>query len=186
MNPSRLVHSLNVLALAVITFILVGAFAEQLLLGELPCPLCLLQRAGLITAGLGFLLNLRFGVQPAHYGVALLGSLVGAAGSMRQILLHIAPGDPGYAGTAFGLHLYTWAFVAFVCLMIGIGVLLVIHPGGNDHRLQLRGRLSALVMLGFVGIILANLVSTLLECGLTQCPDNPVSYQWLDFLKSSR
>lgn len=186
MNTSRLVHSLNVLALAVITFILAGAFAEQLLLGELPCPLCLLQRAGFITAGLGFLLNLRCGVQPAHYGVALLGSLAGAAGAMRQVLLHIAPGDPGYAGTTLGLHLYTWAFVAFVCLMIGIGVLLVLNPSGNDHRLQLRGRLSALVMLGFVGIILANLVSTLLECGLTQCPDNPVSYQWLDFLKLPR
>ena len=186
MNTSRLVHNLNVLALAVITAILAGAFAEQLMLGELPCPLCLLQRAGLIAAGLGFLLNLRFGLQPAHYGVALLGSLVGAAGSMRQILLHIAPGDPGYAGTAFGLHLYTWAFVAFVCLMIGTGVLLVLNPGASDSRLQHRGRITGLVMLSFVGIILANLVSTLLECGLTQCADNPVSYMLLDLLKSGR
>lgn len=186
MNTTRLVHNLNCLALAVITAILAGAFAEQLLLGDLPCPLCLLQRAGLIAVGLGFLLNLRFGIQPVHYGIALLGSLVGAAGSMRQILLHIAPGDPGFSGAFFGLHMYTWSFVSFVCLMFGIGVLLVLNPSGSDNRLQLRGRISALVMLSFIVIIAANVASTLLECGLTQCPDNPVTYLWLDLLKSPR
>ncbi len=186
MNTTRLVHSLNGLALAVITFILAGAFAEQLLLGELPCPLCLLQRAGLIAVGLGFLLNLRFGIQPVHYGVALLGSLVGAAGSMRQILLHIAPGDPGYSGAFFGLHLYTWSFLSFVGLMLGIAVLLILNPNSHENRLQRRGRISAFVMLSFVAIVAANVVSTLLECGLTQCADNPVSYQWLDLLKSGR
>ena len=186
MNTNRLVHSLNGLALTVITAVLAGAFVEQIVLGELPCPLCLLQRAGLIVAGLGFLLNLRFGIQPLHYGVALLGSLVGAAGSMRQILLHIAPGDPGFSGAFFGLHMYTWSFVSFVCLMLGIGVLLVLNPSSSDYRLQVRGRVSAIVMLGFVIIIAANVLSTLLECGLTQCPDNPVSYQWLALLKSPR
>ena len=182
MNIDRVTYPLNALALAVITLILGGAFVEQLVLGELPCPLCLLQRAGLIAVGLGFLLNLRFGIQPAHYGVALLGSLVGAAGSMRQILLHIAPGDPGYSGTVFGFHLYTWSFVSFVALMIGIGVLLL-EPVSHN-RPQFRGRLTAFIMLGFAVIVLANLISTLLECGLTQCPDNPVSYLWLDALKS--
>lgn len=186
MNTNRLVHSLNGLALTVITAVLAGAFVEQIVLGELPCPLCLLQRAGLIVAGLGFLLNLRFGIQPLHYGVALLGSLVGAAGSMRQILLHIAPGDPGFSGAFFGLHMYTWSFVSFVCLMLGIGVLLLLNPSEVDQRLPLRGRISAFVMLAFTTIIAANVVSTLLECGLTQCPDNPVSYQWLDLLKSPR
>lgn len=182
MDLSRIFYSLNTLALAVITAILAGAFAEQFFLGELPCPLCLLQRAGLIAVGLGFFLNLRFGIQSAHYGVALLGCLVGAAGSMRQILLHIAPGDQGYSGAFFGLHLYTWSFLSFVCLMIGIGVLLL---GPAQHRPYFSSRVSGIVMLTFVAIVLANLVSTLLECGLTQCPDNPVSYLWLDWLKTS-
>ena len=182
MYLSRVTYLLNTLALAIITAVLGGAFIEQLVMGELPCPLCLLQRAGLIAVGLGFLLNLRFGIQPAHYGVALLGSLVGAAASMRQILLHIAPGDPGYSGAVFGLHLYSWSFVSFVCLMIGIGILLLAPVG--HARPQNRGRIVAVTMLGFVAIVLANLVSTLLECGLTQCPDDPVSYMWLDALKS--
>lgn len=182
MYLSRVTYLLNTLALAIIIAVLGGAFIEQLVMGELPCPLCLLQRAGLIAVGLGFLLNLRFGIQPAHYGVALLGSLVGAAASMRQILLHIAPGDPGYSGAVFGLHLYSWSFVSFVCLMIGIGILLLAPVG--HARPQSRGRIVALTMLGFVAIVLANLVSTLLECGLTQCPDDPVSYMWLDAIKS--
>lgn len=182
MYLSRVTYLLNTLALAIITAVLGGAFIEQLVMGELPCPLCLLQRAGLIAVGLGFLLNLRFGIQPAHYGVALLGSLVGAAASMRQILLHIAPGDPGYSGAVFGLHLYSWSFVSFVCLMIVIGILLL-EPAGHA-RPQNRGRIVAVTMLGFVAIVLSNLVSTLLECGLTQCPDDPVSYMWLDALKS--
>ena len=182
MNLQRIAFSLNTLALAIITAILGGAFVEQLVFGELPCPLCLLQRAGLIAVGLGFLLNLRFGIQPLHYGVTLLGALVGAATSVRQILLHIAPGDPGYSGTVFGLHLYSWSFVSFVCLMIGIGILLL-EPAGNP-RPHFRGRITAFIMVGFVAIVLANLISTLLECGLTQCPDDPVRYLWLDALKS--
>lgn len=127
------------MALAIITAVLGGAFIEQLVMGELPCPLCLLQRAGLIAVGLGFLLNLRFGIQPAHYGVALLGSLCGRRRFNASNLLHIAPGDPGYSGAVFGLHLYSWSFVSFVCLMIGIGILLL-EPVGHA-RPQSRGRM---------------------------------------------
>jgi hypothetical protein len=34
-------------------------------------------------------------------------------------------------------------------------------------------------MLVFAFLIPANLVSTLLECGVSQCQDNPVSYDWI-------
>jgi disulfide bond formation protein DsbB len=36
--------ALNVLGLYAIALVLAAAFAAQFLLGELPCPLCLLQR----------------------------------------------------------------------------------------------------------------------------------------------
>ena len=179
MYSGRLAYQLNVLALAIIAAVLAGAFVEQLVMGELPCPLCLLQRAGLIVVGLGFLLNLRFGIQPLHYGVALLGSLVGAAASVRQILLHIAPGDPGYSKAVFGFHLYTWSFVSFVAVMVGIGVLLCLARAQDAPRVY-PGRIVRLVMLVFLLIVAGNLVSTLLECGLTQCPDDPTRYLWLE------
>ena len=179
MTTDRLASSLNSLALALITAILGGAFAEQLVFGELPCPLCLLQRAGLIAVGLGFLLNLRFGIQPLHYGVTLLGALVGAAASVRQILLHIAPGDPGFSKAVFGFHLYTWSFLSFVAVMIGVSVLLFLCRPHSISR-AVPGRLSGLVMLAFLLMVAANLLSTLLQCGLTQCPDDPTRYLWLD------
>lgn len=179
MTLQRITFSLNTLALALITAVLGGAFVEQLVFGELPCPLCLLQRAGLIAVGLGFLLNLRFGIQPIHYGVTLLGALVGAATSVRQILLHIAPGDPGYSKAVFGFHLYTWSFLSFVAVMIGIALLLCLTDRHQSGRPISPGHISRLVMLAFLIIVFGNVVSTLLECGFTQCPADPVHYQWL-------
>lgn len=185
MHLQRIAFSLNTLALAVITAVLGGAFVEQLVFGELPCPLCLLQRAGLITVGLGFLLNLRFGIQPIHYGVTLLGALVGAATSLRQILLHIAPGDPGYSKAVFGFHLYTWSFLSFVGVMLGVALLLCLTDKYQNGRPISAGRITGLVMLGFLIIVLGNLISTLLECGFTQCPADPVRYMWLESLSHS-
>lgn len=184
MDSSRFAYLLNALALAAVTAILAGAFGFQFVLGEVPCPLCLLQRGGLIAAGLGFLLNLRFGLHPAHYGVALLGSLAGASVSVRQILLHIAPGDTGYGSAVLGLHMYTWAFVSFVCLMIAVGALLQLQTHEQARAVhEPRPAWASAVMIGFVLIIAANLVSTLLECGFTQCPDDPTGYMWIDSLR---
>jgi disulfide bond formation protein DsbB len=182
MNLQRLAFSMNTLALALITAVLGGAFVEQIVFGELPCPLCLLQRAGLIAVGLGFLLNLRLGIQPLHYGVTLLGALVGAAASVRQILLHIAPGDPGYSKAIFGFHLYTWSFVSFICIIAGVAVLLCLSNRYQGGRPVVSGKITGFVMLSFLVIVLGNLISTLLECGLTQCADDPVRYLWLDSL----
>jgi hypothetical protein len=107
------IRSLNSLGLLGISAVLVVAFFYQLLFGELPCPLCLLQRAAFVALGLGFLLNIRFGSSPAHYGLMLVSAVIGAGTALRQILLHILPGDPGYGSTFLGLHFYSWAFVAF-------------------------------------------------------------------------
>jgi disulfide bond formation protein DsbB len=180
MSASQLVVRLNLLALGLISLTLVAAFVDQLVLGELPCPLCLLQRAALGAAGLGFLLNLRFGVRPLHYGLAIMAALVGAAVAMRQILLHIAPADPGFGNPLFGLHFYTWAFITFVTIIGGVAVLISL-PNSMDSApaTPRRGRFAGMVMALFALLIAANLVSTLLECGLSQCPDNPVSYDWL-------
>lgn len=180
MSLDRIAYTLNTLALGLITAVLGGAFIEQLVLGELPCPLCLLQRAGLIAAGMGFFLNLRFGIQPLHYGVALFGTIVGAATSMRQILLHIAPGDPGFSKAVFGLHLYTWSFITFVCIMLGIVLLLCLSGKGNHVSAPPARRAATWTYVGFVIMVTGNVVSTLLACGLTQCPDDPIRYLWLD------
>src|SRR5690606_20216304 len=106
--------TLNALALIAISAVLGVAFLDQFANGELPCPLCLLQRAGFLLLAIGPVLNVARGPRPAHYGVTILAGLVGAGFAVRQVLLHIQPGDAGYGAPFLGLHFYTWAFVVFV------------------------------------------------------------------------
>src|SRR5207248_1309247 len=69
--------------------VLLFAFIDQLIFGDLPCPLCILQRAGLSAAGFGLVLNLHFGPRPSHYGLMILGAVVAAVVALHQILLDI-------------------------------------------------------------------------------------------------
>jgi hypothetical protein len=62
------------------------------------------------------ILNIRFGAHGAHYGWGILGAVAGMAVSLRQILLHVMPGDTGFGNTFLELHFYTWAFVGFFFL----------------------------------------------------------------------
>src|SRR5579872_4446836 len=88
--------TLNALALYGVALVLAAAFAAQLLLYELPCPLCLLQRILFALLAVGPILNVRFGPRPSHYALSLLTAVLGASVSTRQVLLHILPGDAGY------------------------------------------------------------------------------------------
>ena len=67
----------NALGAAAIATILLVAFGLQFGLNEPPCPLCNLQRVAFVLCSFGFVLNLRFGVQPVHYGLTLFGALFG-------------------------------------------------------------------------------------------------------------
>ena len=58
--------TLNALGLYAVALVLVIAFASQLLLNELPCPLCLLQRIQFAMLAVGPIPNLRFGPRPSH------------------------------------------------------------------------------------------------------------------------
>ena len=103
----------NALGLYGVALVLTAAFAAQLLLKELPCPLCLLQRIQFAMLAIGPMLSVRFGPRPSHYAVSLLAAIAGAIFSGRQILLHIMPGDAGYGSALLGYHYYTWAFIGF-------------------------------------------------------------------------
>jgi hypothetical protein len=46
--------------------------------------------------------------------MSVIAAVGGACISIRQILLHIVPPDPGYGDPVLGLHLYTWALLVFV------------------------------------------------------------------------
>jgi disulfide bond formation protein DsbB len=78
MNRSQALM-LNTLALYALAGVLVAAFAMQFALDELPCPLCLLQRAFFCALAIGPILNLRYGPHPLHYGLSMLAAIAGAA-----------------------------------------------------------------------------------------------------------
>jgi disulfide bond formation protein DsbB len=173
-------RTLNALALLGVCGVLLFAFYWQIVRGELPCPLCLLQRAAFLAAGLGLLLNVRFGSSESHYGVVIVSSLAGAAFALRQILLHIVPGTGAYGSAVLGYHFYTWALAGFVVLIAFAGVMLFIEAQFVEGVRDVRPSPGAQA-LGwlFILVVFANAVSTLLECGLGACPDNPTEYELL-------
>ncbi|MGX9374186.1 disulfide bond formation protein B [Pantoea ananatis] len=170
----------NIIGMFGISAALLVAFYYQLVLFELPCPLCLLQRVGLILIGLGFLCNIRFGIKSVHYSLALIGCVATGLIAARQMFLHILPGDNGYGSTLMGLHFYTWALIASLVAVVAIAVMMMLSvdfPGTEKNFLvSLCGKISIMV---FTLMIVANLISTVLECGSGQCADNPTYYQLL-------
>ncbi len=170
---------LNQLALLAICGSLLAAFFYQIAFNELPCPLCQLQRVALTLAGIGMMLNIRFGASNVHYAMILASALVGAATSLRQVLLHIAPGDQGYGSALFGLHFYTWGFISFVVIIAFCAVMLCIdrHPAKPSSR-NTPGMIVTAVIVLFLILAAANTISSVMVCQFGACPDNPTQYLW--------
>ena len=172
---SRLLNALGLLGIGTVLTI---AFVDQFWFGQLPCPLCILQRAGLIAAGVGLSLNLIFGPRPSHYGVAILSAVASGAVSLRQIALHIVPGTGSFGDAVFGMHLYTWAFLAAATIVVGCSIMLL-----SDRQFSradpMAVRLKAVPFLAlfvFLALIIANVLSTIALCSFGLCPDNPETY----------
>ena len=114
---------------------LLVALYYQLADHDLPCALCWLQRFAMLAmlVAQGWLL-LKIGKRQAvsiqdvalAHGLTILAALAGMSMSVRQVLLHILPGDPGYGGEVMGLHFYTWGVVLFFCCMAGSALTLTL------------------------------------------------------------
>ncbi len=174
--------ALNALGLYAIAAVLAAAFVAQLMLHELPCPLCLLQRIQFAMLAIGPVLNIRHGPRPSHYAVSLFAAIAGAAFATRQVLLHIMPGDPGYGSALLGFHYYTWALIGFcVAIVLIAAVLLFDSQFKRDDRTRppKAGAFAQAAIWLVIALTAANVMSTLIECGFGACPDNPVEYELL-------
>jgi disulfide bond formation protein DsbB len=176
--------TLNALGLYAIALVLAVAFAAQLILHELPCPLCLLQRVQFALLAVGPLLNVRFGPRPSHYALSLFVAAAGAAFAMRQILLHIMPGDPGYGSALLGYHYYTWAFIGFAVAILALAAMLLFDGqfAAGKPPAQVGTFEHAAVWL-VIALTALNVVATLLECGFAACPDDPKHYELLRLVR---
>jgi disulfide bond formation protein DsbB len=177
---------LNALDLIGISLVMIIAFFMQLYLHELPCPLCLLQRVGLFAIGFGFLLNLHYRPRPAHYMMSLLAAVFTSFVALRQIFLHVVPGTGGYGSTIFGLHMYTWVFIACMVAIIYISIVLSFHQQYaqlfhaekvEEPNAPWQKALAHIAFFVFFALIIANAFGIFVECGFNECPDNPVVYR---------
>ena len=172
---------LNALGLYAVALVLTAAFAAQLVLHELPCPLCLLQRILFATLAIGPILNIRFGPRPSHYATSLLAATAGAVVSTRQVLLHIMPGDTGYGSALMGYHYYTWALIGFIAAIVLLAAILLFDRQFADTAPQpiSGGAFAQAAVWLVIGLTALNVASTLLECGFGACADNPMVYELL-------
>lgn len=191
-------------------FVILAAMATQVFGHEFPCPLCMLQRYAMMMASIGAVWiiaragngTLTMSRYMCGYGLSLLSVVLGAAISVRQILDHVTgkvinPAtnqvevdpttgldvvDPGYGGTVLGLHLYTWALVTFIVVMIYIGVLMCLSRSTYPVAPPSRGLrvASKVIIIFFLVVLAANLLSVFLEEGFNwYLPDNPTQYELL-------
>lgn len=161
---------MNGVAILILCGVLFGGFFMQFYYHEEPCPLCLLQRLGMIGVGCGLFLNMRFGISTHGYAISYFNAVLGAAVSIRQIMLHICPGDQPFGLPVFGLSLYTWAFIVFVSVILGISLLLFLY---KPEKLPIPPRkmrkfpfFAAVILILFTA---ANAITTLVICGFGPC-----------------
>lgn len=172
--------------LVVIAGILTAAMVMQYAFGELPCPLCLLQRVALFGVCFAVILGLREDDTARITGLGLVFSILLLVISVRQTLLDIYP-RPGhdYIGSAvLGLHMPVWSVLIALALIIGYAVKLIAF--GDTQRPHIASypmlrRLASIAAVYVIVLCAINLGSVVLQCGLDQCHTD--SYRFLQKLR---
>ncbi|MCD6047892.1 MAG: disulfide bond formation protein [Gammaproteobacteria bacterium] len=175
---------INALTLIGISCILLFAFVAQIALWELPCPLCLLQRIGLLAMAFGFLLNMHYQIRPTHYALSILAAIATGIAATRQIVIGALP-PHGYGYPILGLHLYTWtallctATVIYTCILMCIpGQYQLTH---YDRPVEAKSSVVRWVchfaFSFLVLMLIGNVISVYLECGLMECHGDFLTYK---------
>jgi len=103
---------------------------------------------------------------------------------MRQILLHIMPGDPGYGSALLGYHYYTWAFIGFAVAIVALAAMLSFDDQfAHDKPPVPTGAFAHTAVWLVIALSALNVVATLLECGFAACPADPVGYELLRLVR---
>ncbi len=176
-EPSTLVMLDRIVLLlltAIVSAILTAAMVMQFAFGEIPCPLCLLQRVAMFGCCFGLLHQLRTHESERGGGIALLFALLLLVIAARQTLLDLVP-RPGHAyiGSAvFGIHMPVWSVVTGVSLLLALSLRLTLFGGPRLPPQAGRpplARTARLLEFYVVLICALNLASVVLQCGLGEC-----------------
>jgi len=170
-------HAYLLLVMLGIAAILTTAMVLQYAKGELPCPLCLLERLAMLGVCFGIVLHLRTGFSHQNTGFTLLAALFLLVVAVRQSLLDIYP-RPGHAyiGSAvFGLHMPVWAIVIALAILLAYAIKLSVL-GGDEHlrehdieQFPLLRNVAMAIAAYVTAICAVNLVSVIVQCGFGEC-----------------
>ena len=180
-STQRLLALLNytylLLVMLVVAGILTAAMTLQYANGELPCPLCLLERVALLGVCFGIMLNFRNAFSYQNTGFSLVFAIILLIVSVRQSLLDIYP-RPGheYIGSAiFGIHMPVWSIIIALTLLTAYAIKLAVL-GGDEYlraaaieEFPMIRSLATILSLYVIALCVINLVSVVLQCGLGEC-----------------
>lgn len=181
MTAQRVLALLNYVYLLIVMFVIAGilttAMTLQYVKGELPCPLCLLERVAMLGVCFGIMLNFRRGFSYQNTGFSLLFAIVLLVIAVRQSLLDIYP-RPGheYIGSAIlGIHMPVWSIIIALSLLTAYAIKLAIL-GGDDYLRKAElaefpaiRKIADVLSLYVIAICVVNLISVILQCGFGEC-----------------
>src|SRR5512132_4121825 len=177
-SSQRLLALLNYTYLLLMMFVIAGiltaAMTLQYVNGELPCPLCLLERVAMLGVCFGIMLNFQRGFSYQNTGFSLLSAILLLVIAVRQTLLDIYP-RPGheYIGSAiFGIHMPVWSIIIALSLLIAYGIKLAILGGDEYLREADVSEFPAIRRIAdslSIYVIAICLISVVLQCGFGEC-----------------
>ncbi|MEU2392077.1 disulfide bond formation protein B [Streptomyces sp. NPDC007369] len=186
----------------------------QLVLGEQPCPLCVVQRMFMLLAATGAAYIVRTALRQAAvtgrdymtgWGLALVAVAVGSFASWRQAVPHVLPGGkvgggkvhgggvPGGevpGGEVLGLHPDVWVWVLFQVSAVAVGIVLASAHATADRAVPTAGpgphRAAGLLALWLLGLVTAvSLAAVFLQEGFHWfLPDQPRRYEFFHDLRN--
>lgn len=172
--PAALTDLFLLAMMLTVAAILTTAMILQYYGGEIPCPLCLLQRVAMFGVCFGIILHFRYGYSARNAGFCMLFALLLLIVSVRQTLLDIYP-RPGhsYIGSSIlGLHMPVWSVIIAVAILLAFAIELAILGGERLQDAQpspIPGRVARLLSLYVIAICLINFASVILQCGIGAC-----------------
>jgi disulfide bond formation protein DsbB len=171
--PAKLNDLFLLAMMLTIAAILTTAMILQYYGGEIPCPLCLLQRVAMFGVCFGIILHFRHGYSARNDGLSMLFALFLLIVSVRQTLLDIYP-RPGhsYTGSAvLGLHMPVWSVVIAVAILAAYAIKFAVlgEPLSDPEPSPGLNRIARLLSLYVIAICLINFGSVILQCGAGAC-----------------
>ncbi|WP_125568554.1 disulfide bond formation protein B [Companilactobacillus insicii] len=174
------------------SFMLIGSISAQLIIHDLPCPLCVMQRMSMAMTAFGpaFIIvetlkgDITVDKYARGYGLSLVYSIFGMVSSVRQLLLHIAPKDPGFGPAVLGIHFYTWSLITFIVVVGFCGLNLIFAKDLTPTPdVKFKGLGNFAIKLMFVMVVIMFILMIFQEGFNFLLPGDPTHYQLFDLFK---